>query len=144
MGNLVRMTSEGIEGDYLSDHAISTNMDVVIPDALCYIQRHTQLTRSTIYKIMCASERMDELAVNPQMFMDNAVSEIKRVLNRLMIDGIEYSLLDDERYEMSLFDGQQLEIYVNDFTFRVSNKDKTIYEEYVPLDSTIESQFAKD
>lgn len=144
MRKLLRMTSEGIEGDYLSDHAISTNMDVVIPDALCYIQRHTQLTRSTIYKIMCASERMDELAVNPQMFMDNAVSEIKRVLNRLMIDGIEYRLLDDERYEMSLFDGQQLEIYVNDFTFRVSNKDKTIYEEYVPLDSTIESQFAKD
>ena len=61
-----------------------------------------------------------------------------------MIDGIEYRLLDDERYEMSLFDEQQLEIYVNDFTFSVSNRDKTIYEEYVPLDSTIESQFAKD
>lgn len=45
---------------------------------------------------------------------------------------------------MNLFEGQQLEIYVNEFTFRVSNYDKTIYEDYVPLDSTIESQFAKD
>lgn len=141
---LLRMTSHGIESEYLSDHAESTDIDIFIPDALSYIQSQTRLTRSTIYNILSKSGRMDDLAVNPQMFLDNAVSEIKKVLNRLMIDGIEYHLLGNERYEMSLFKGQQLEIYVNDFTFRVSNKDKTIYEEYVPLDSTIESQFAKD
>lgn len=141
---LLRMTLKGIESDYLSDHSESTNVDIVIPDVLSYIQQQTRLTRNTIYNIICRSGRIDDIAINPQMFMDNAVNEIKKVLNRLMVDGIEYRLIGDERYEMSLFEGQQLEIYVNDFTFRVSNKDKTIYEEYVPLDSTVESQFAKD
>lgn len=141
---LLRMTAKGVDSEYLSEHGIEMNMDITVPDALSYIQRQTRLTRSTIYNIMYRSGRMGELAVNPQMFMDNVAKEINKVLHALMIDGIEYRLVDNGNYEMSLFDNQQLEIYINSFTFKVANNAKTIYDEYIPLDSETESQFAKD
>ena len=36
------------------------------------------------------------------------------------------------------------EVYLNDFSFKVSDPSKTIYEEFVPLDSGVESKFAQD
>ena len=61
-----------------------------------------------------------------------------------MIEGIEYYKIGDSAYEIRLFEEQELEIYLNDFTFKVSDTDKTIYDEYVPLDSSVENAFARD
>lgn len=47
-------------------------------------------------------------------------------------------------YEMTLFEAQELEIYLNNFTFPVAKPEKTIYEEFIPSDSGTESQFARD
>lgn len=47
-------------------------------------------------------------------------------------------------YEMKLFDSKELEIYMNDNSFQVTNTGKTIYENIVPLDSETENQFAKE
>lgn len=47
-------------------------------------------------------------------------------------------------YEMALFEAQELEVYLNDFSFKVKDASKTIYEEFVPLDSGVESRFAQD
>ena len=104
----------------------------------------TDLTRFTIYRILTESGRLNELAVNPQLFMDTVVDKINRVLQDLMIDGIEYRQIAGSSYEMRLFEEQELEIYLNDFTFKVANRDKTIYDEYVPLDSSVENHFAHD
>ena len=49
---------------------------------------------------------------------------------------------DDKVYEMTLFEDNELEIYLDLFTFTVNNTDKTIYENYIPLDSSVENQFA--
>ena len=95
-------------------------------------------------RILVKSERLDDLAVNPQLFMDQVVDKIKRVLQELMIEGIEYHKIGDSAYEMRLFEEQELDIYLNDFTFKVSDSDKTIYDEYVPLDSSVENTFARD
>jgi type III restriction enzyme len=61
-----------------------------------------------------------------------------------MIDGIKYQKVGGSQYEMALFEAQELEVYLNDFSFKVSDPSKTIYEEFVPLDSGVESKFAKD
>ena len=45
---------------------------------------------------------------------------------------------------MTLFENNELEIYLDRFTFMVNDPDKTIYENYIPLDSSVENQFAKD
>lgn len=76
--------------------------------------------------------------------MDSASQVINRVLYDLMIDGIKYHKIGDSEYEMALFEAQELEVYLNDNTFSVSDSSKTIYEKFIPLDSGVESQFAKD
>ena len=43
---------------------------------------------------------------------------------------------------MRLF--EDYEIHINDLTFNVSNTDKTIYSNLVPLDSNVEYDFAKE
>jgi len=141
----VLITQEGVDGLLVSD---SVNDDYgirfEIPDMLAYIQSKTDLTRHTILKILKKSEKLSELLLNPQLFMDNAVIAIKSKLYELMVNGIKYEKIGDKIFEMTLFEDNELEIYIDRFTFTVNNQDKTIYENYVPLDSSVENQFAKD
>ena len=142
--NKVILSDEGVSANYKGDKLSKAKSDYIIPDYLNYIQNRTELTRSTIYEILNRSGRQQDIAVNPQLFMDYAVSAIRRVLYDLMIDGIEYRRISGAEYEMRLFKDSDLEIYLNDFTFKVNQSGKTIYENYIPLDSTVESRFAQD
>jgi type III restriction enzyme len=141
----VLITDEGVGGLLVSD---SINDDyglgIEIPDMLAYIQSKTDLTRHTILDILKRSGRLKELLLNPQLFMDNAVVAIKSILYELMVDGIKYEKIGDKIYEMTLFEDNELGIYLDQFTFEVNQQDKTIYENYIPLDSSVENQFAKD
>lgn len=142
---MVLITQEGVEGQLVSDSVDDDyGIRFEIPDMLAYIQSKTELTRHTILEILKKSERMSELLLNPQLFMDNAVAAIKSALYGLMVDGIKYEKIGDKIYEMKLFEDNGLEIYLDQFTFAVKNQDKTIYENYIPLDSSVENQFAKD
>ncbi len=140
----VALTDEGVSTNYKGEKVAKGVVDYIIPDFLGYIQNRTELTRSTIWAILEQSGRLDDISANPQLFMDSAVSAIRRVLYDMMIDGIEYHRIGNSEYEMHLFIDNELEIYLNDFTHKVSKSEKTIYEEYVPLDSAVENQFAKD
>ena len=115
-----------------------------IPDMLSYIQGKTELTRTTILDIIKKSSKISELLINPQMFMDNTTNTIKKVLYELMIDGIKYEKIGNKLYEMTLFQDNELEIYVDNFTHIIADADKTIYQNYIPLDSGVENKFAKD
>src|SRR4030042_1328128 len=141
----VLITQEGVDGLLVSD---SVNDDYgirfEIPDMLAYIQSKTDLTRHTILKILKKSDKLSELLLNPQLLMDNAVIAIKSKLYELMVNGIKYEKIGDKIFEMTLFEDNELEIYIDRFTFTVNNQDKTIYENYIPLDSSVENQFAKD
>ncbi len=140
--NEVVVTSSGIASQYKGDRISTGQSDYVIPDMLGYIQRHTELTRSTIMRIVAESGRINDLAVNPQLFMDSAIASIKRQLNEMMIDGIEYRRLGGCTYEMRLF--EDWETYKDEDTFEVSKKKKTIYDNFIPLDSAVETRFAQD
>ena len=61
-----------------------------------------------------------------------------------MIDGIQYEKIGNKIYELKLFEEEDLEIYIDNFTHKVNDPDKTIYENYIPLDSNVENEFAKD
>lgn len=141
----VQMTDEGVDTNYVGDKIESYGgFSWKIPDVLGYIQSKTELTRSTIQEILIKSGRISDILVNPQLFLDLASQSIRKTLYSLMIDGIKYQRIGDSDYEMALFEAQELEIYLNDFTFTVSDNTKTIYDEFIPLDSKVESQFAKD
>lgn len=141
----VLITDGGVSGQLLSDSALNDyGTKIEIPDILAYIQSKTELTRDTILQILKKSERINEVLINPQMFMDNASKAIKSTLYDLMIDGIKYEKIGGKLYEMTLFDDEGFEIYLDNFTHTVSDSEKTIYENYIPLDSGVENQFAKD
>jgi len=140
----VLINEEGVEGQLISDSGNDFDLQFEIPDMLGYIQSKTELTRSTILEILKRSGRINELLINPQLFMDNAVVAIKSELYELMIGGIKYEKIGGKFYEMKLFEDNGLEIYLDNFTHLVSDPDKTIYENYIPLDSTVENDFAKD
>ena len=140
--NEVVITSSGIASQYKGDRISTGQSDYVIPDMLGYIQRHTELTRNTIMRIIAESGRINDLAVNPQLFMDLAIASIKCELHKMVIDGIEYRRLGDCTYEMRLF--EDWETYKDEDTFEVSKRDKTIYDNFIPLDSAVENRFAQD
>jgi len=141
----INIDNKGIDTSYVSDKVVHYNTnDLYIPDVIAYIQQKTELTRKTVVEILKQSKRFDDIVINPQLFLDLVSNAIKRVMNELLVDGIKYEKIGNEVYEMRLFEAQELETYLDEFTFKVKNKDKTIYEEYIPLDSNVESQFAKD
>jgi type III restriction enzyme len=141
----VVMTMEGVDGMLISESASNAYCDKLqMPDMLAYIQSKTELTRHTILEILRQSGRLSDALINPQFFMDNAVNEIRQVLQDLMVDGIKYEKIGGAIYEMRLFEDNALEIYLDQFAFAISKPDKTIYDNYIPLESGVENQFAKD
>ena len=130
--------------------SLETGMTFAIPDILSEIQKKTGLTRRTVFEILKASGHLQYAEKNPQRFIDLAAGQIKRCLNALMTEGIAYELEEDERYRQQLLANlQKLEregkyFYLDAHTFVVGNAAKTIAENYIPLDSDTEKQFATD
>jgi type III restriction enzyme len=112
-----------------------------VPDLLAYLQNETELTRSTLVRILKESGRLAEFFNNPQRFMDKVVSVIRYVLHRLIVDGIKYERIDgagsETEWEMVLFKNEEL---INYLTALKVNK--SVYE-YVVYDSEIEREFAR-
>jgi type III restriction enzyme len=132
----------GIIMETKASYATSPDGVFLIPDILFYIQERTELTRSTILKILIKSGRIGEVFINPQLFLDNTIIAIKDVLAELMIEGIKYEKIGSKEYEMRLF--EDYEIHVNDLTFKIEKKNKTIYSNIVPLNSNVEHDFAEE
>jgi len=112
-----------------------------VPDLLAYLQNETELTRSTLVRILKASGRLDEFFNNPQRFMDAVATILKHELHRLLVDGIKYERIDgtgsEAEWEMLLFKNEELVNYLT--ALQVS---KSVYE-YVQYDSEVEREFAR-
>jgi type III restriction enzyme len=109
-----------------------------VPDVLAYLQNETELTRSTLVRILRESGRLDEFLLNPQKFMDQVATILKYELHRLLVDGIKYDRIEgvgaDAEWEMVLFKNEEL---VNVLT--ALQVKKSIYD-YVVYDSEVECQ----
>ncbi len=138
----VKFAESGIVSDVRASYNITVDGKFSIPDVLFYIQERTELTRSTVLEILLQSGRTGEIMLNAQLFLDNAVTAINEVLFDLMIDGIKYEKIGAKEYEMRLF--EDYDIHINDLTFKVTKKEKTIYSNLVPLDSNVEYAFASE
>lgn len=83
-----------------------------VPDVYAYIQNRVHLSRSTIFAILDGSGRVGELLINAQAFLDTAIAAIKRSLEALLVEGIEYHTINGRSYEMSLLD-EEMETYLS-------------------------------
>ena len=136
----------GIETVEIASRSREMDVQWEIPDILGEIQKKTGLTRRTVYEIIAQSGRLKDVAGNPQRFIDLASEAVNRSLYALMAAGIEYEqtgkVYDQKLLENMVREG--IEFYENSFTFAVSNPQKTICENYIPLDSGTEKTFAAD
>lgn len=104
----LKMQADGVHGQANAmASTVAQHQGGMVPDVYAYIQNRVHLTRSTIFAILDQSNRLDELLINPQAFLDMAVGVMKRCLQALMVEGIEYHEINGKRYEMTLFDDTQ-------------------------------------
>lgn len=112
-----------------------------VPDILAYLQNETELTRSTLVRILKGSGRLAEFFCDPQRFMDAVAKILKYELHRLLVDGIKYEKIagsgPDAEWEMMLFKSEELINYLT-----ALQVDKSIYQ-YVVYDSEVEREFAR-
>lgn len=107
------MTLEGVQGVETGvDRSDVTIHKVAVPDVYAYIQNRVHLSRSTLFAILDTSGRLSELLVNPQAFLDTAITAIKNSLQELLVAGVEYHHINGRRYEMCLFD-EEIETYLS-------------------------------
>ena len=138
------ISSAGVE----AGHVLDTKMEYVksfkvLPDILSFLQRETDLTRSTLTSILVKSGRLGEFSINPQSFMSQVVKIVKRALNDMVVDGIKYEQMKGQVYEMRLFEEEEIETYLSRL-YEVRNSDKTVYD-YVEIDgdSSVEKEVAE-
>lgn len=136
----------GIETVEIASRSREMDVQWEIPDILGEIQKKTGLTRRTVYEIITQSGRLKDVAGNPQRFIDLAAEAVNRSLYALMAAGIEYEQTG-EVYDQKLLEDMEregIEFYENSFTFEVGKPQKTICENYIPLDSGTEKAFAQN
>ena len=128
-------------------HQSTVNQPVwQLPDILAYLARHTKLTRVTLIEILRQSGRINEMLINPQVFLERLIAIIKQAQTDLMVKGIEYQK-NGQIYAQQLLqrlEAQPADVYASDFHFDVTDTDKTIFDNLIPLDSNTEHQFATD
>jgi type III restriction enzyme len=136
--NQVEVERAGLTGTTIRDGDVTVSYNGPMPDVVAYLQNETELTRSTLVRILRASERLAEFFINPQMFMDEVAAILNRELHRIMIDGIKYERLGDEEWSMRLFEEKEIVGYLNN-RLEVS---KSVYDAVV-YDSETEREFAQ-
>lgn len=109
-----------------------------VPDVIAYLQAETELTRSTIVRILKESNRLQEFLVNPQKFMDAVATILKQQLHKLIVDGIKYEKIAGEEYSMRLFEEEEIVGYLNN---RLEVQ-KSVYDAVI-YDSEVEREFAE-
>ena len=143
---VVEMSLAGVKADESSESSVraTTSGAYKLPDIITFLQNETSLTRKTIVAILQSVDNLDSFKTNPLSYMNQAAKIINAIKNQLVVDGIEYTRIDDE-YEQTLFSTETLNAYLGEKGNSVKvdeNKHKTVYD-YIVTDSNIEKEFAR-
>ncbi|MDY7070961.1 hypothetical protein PshuTeo2_10020 [Pseudomonas hunanensis] len=133
----------GVTAEETSASAFTTihEDDIELPDIITDLQDKTQLTRSSIVKILTESRRLQDFARNPQQFIDYAAEAINRTKRLALVDGIKYSKIGDEHfYAQELFQQEELKGYLKN----TLETQKSVYTHVVYDSAGVEKNFAED
>ncbi|ATS51873.1 Type III restriction enzyme, res subunit [Xanthomonas citri pv. fuscans] len=115
--------------------------DIELPDIITDLQDKTQLTRSSIVRILTESRRLQDFARNPQQFIDYASEAINRTKRLALVAGIKYSKIGDEHfYAQELFQQEELKGYLKN----TLETQKSVYSHVVYDSAGVEKAFAED
>ncbi|KMP10601.1 restriction endonuclease subunit R [Candidatus Nitromaritima sp. SCGC AAA799-C22] len=133
----------GVEAEETSVSGFTTihEKDIELPDIITELQDRTQLTRSSIVKILTESMRLSDFTRNPQQFIDLAGESINRTKRLALVDGIKYRRVgEDHYYAQELFELEELKGYLKN----TLEAQKSVHE-YIVYDSAgVEKTFAED
>jgi type III restriction enzyme len=113
-----------------------------LPDLLAYLQAQTDLTRSTLQRVVKTSGRLEEFLINPQEFMDTTVGALRTAMLELLIDGIQYERIPEAEPDHVWQQEQIFEALTNVDILAAVRVKNSIYE-WVPVDSKVEQVFAE-
>jgi type III restriction enzyme len=113
-----------------------------LPDLLAYLQAQTDLTRSTLQRVLKTSGRLEEFLINPQEFMDATVGALRSAMLELLIDGIQYERIRETEPDHVWQQEQIFEAFTNVDILAAVKVKNSIYE-WVPIDSKVEQVFAE-
>lgn len=132
----------GVTAEETSASAFTTihEDDIELPDIITDLQDKTQLTRSSIVKILTESRRLQDFARNPQQFIDYASEAINRTKRLALVDGIKYSKVGEEHfYAQELFQQEELKGYLKN----TLETQKSVYTHVVYDSAGVEKKFAE-
>jgi type III restriction enzyme len=137
----IDVTKGGVATRAVSAAEEQTTYRSPLPDVLAYLQNETELTRSTLVRILKESGRLGEFFNNPQRFMDAVAAILRHELHRLLVDGIKYEQIEgggpDAEWQMMFFKNEELINYLN-----ALEVEHSVYE-YVVCESEVEREFAR-
>jgi type III restriction enzyme len=135
------LSKAGVEAQALAAKTESVEYRGPLPDILAYLQNETELTRSTLVRILNESGRLGDFFINPQRFMDAVAAILKSELHQLIVDGIKYERIPsnepESEWRMELFRNEELINYLKALQVK-----KSVYP-YVVYDSEVEREFAQ-
>jgi len=128
--------SESIKEEFIREASEKLRINT-IPNFISYIERETNLTKKTIFKILeDSSNNLNLLFLNPQRYVEKITEVIKEVKRSSEVEGIEYTNLN-ENYDVGLL-REEIQTYGN-YVLKVQ---KSIYDGIIK-ESNIEEEFAK-
>ncbi len=136
----VQVLRGGLEGvDSKKSIYVYNVKDFSLPDVVSHLQNETNLTRRTIVDILIKSEQLQKFKSNPQKYIDEVASIIKRQMRHFIVDGIKYEKIgDDHFYAQELFEENELTGYLSKNMLKA---EKSVYEQVI-YDSDVEAEFA--
>ena len=139
----IDISKAGVEGGRVLDSKTAmVTISYALPDILAFLQRETELTRGTLVEILKQSGRLQDFLVNPRAFMTQIAKLITRTLHETVSQGIKYEQIEDQCYEMRLFQHEEIVGYLNNL-YEVQSEDNRTPYDCVPFDSELERQVAE-
>lgn len=138
----VDIKADGVAGSDSTDRGtVEVEGDRRLPDVVGELSRRVPLSRATIVRILTEIDNLDQVKVNPSVFVDNVEAAIQAALYNEVAKGIVYTPQGDERWSATLFEAahQHETVAKPDFVVPVT---KSVTDKVV-CDSNVEVEFAE-
>ncbi len=137
----VDITREGVTAAGGRGHRdVAVEGERHIPDVVGELTRRADLSRATIVRVLTQIDNLEQVKVNPPVFIDNVAQAMNEALYEQVADDIVYSLSDEDRWPAKLFEEAHQDETVAKPDFVVPVK-KSVTDKVV-CDSQVEVEFA--
>ena len=130
-----KIKSEDIDEEFIRDASEKTEITKFF-NLITFIERETNLTKRTIFRILEGTNTFDLFFLNPQEYAEKVIEIIKECKRTFEVEGIKYINLG-ESYDVEL-----LREEVASYSKYVLKVEKSIYDGIIK-ESNIEEDFAK-